>query len=144
VIVPDVNLLVYAVHRESPEHERARVWLDTIMNGDEPVGLGWAVLLGFTRIITNGRIFERPWTIADAVALVDTWLALPGVTIIDPMPRHWAMLRDLLTTAGRGSNLTTDAHLATLCIERGATLHSADNDFARFRSLRWVNPLTVG
>jgi hypothetical protein len=49
----------------------------------------------------------------------------------------------MLDAAGRGANLTTDAHLAALCIERGATLHSADNDFARFRRLDWVNPLAL-
>jgi uncharacterized protein len=143
VIVPDVNLLVYAVHQESPEHDRARRWLDELLTGDEPVGLPWAVLLGFTRITTNARIMSAPWPIRDAVALVDSWLAQSVVSVIDPTPRHWPLLSRLLATAGRGANLTTDAHLATLCIERGATLHSADNDFARFRTLRWVNPLAV-
>lgn len=144
MIVPDVNLLVYAVHQESPEHDRARRWLDELLTGDEPVGLPWVVLLGFTRITTNMRIMSAPWPIRDAVALVDRWLAQPVVTVIDPTPRHWQLLSQLLVTAGRGANLTTDAHLAALCIERGATLHSADNDFARFRTLRWVNPLAVG
>lgn len=144
MIVPDINLLVYAVHRESPQHERARAWLDALMRGDEPIGLAWAVLLGFTRLVTSPRIMERPWAIADAVDLVNAWLAQPAVTIIDPMPEHWSLLSEMLIAAGRGANLTTDAHLATLCIERGATLHSADNDFARFRALRWHNPLAVG
>lgn len=143
MIVPDVNLLVYAVHQESPEHDRARRWLDELLTGDEPVGLPWVVLLGFTRITTNARIMSAPWPVRDAVALVDTWLAQPVVTVIDPTPRHWQRLSQLLATAGRRANLTTNAHLAALCIERGVTLHSADNDFARFRTLRWVNPLAV-
>lgn len=144
MIVPDVNLLIYAVHRESPDHVVARQWLDTLITGDEPVGLPWAVVLGFTRLVTSARVLERPWAIDDAVALVDAWLAQPAVSLIDPTPRHWSLVRELLITAGRGANLTTDAHLAALCIERGATLHSADNDFARFRALRWINPLALG
>ncbi len=143
MIVPDVNLLVYAIHQESPEHARARRWLDQLLTGDEPVGLPWAVILGFVRITTHARIMQTPWTIDEAAALVDRWLAQRTVTVIDPTNRHWSILRSLLTAAGRGANLTSDAHLAAICIERGATLHSADNDFARFRELRWVNPLAV-
>lgn len=84
-----------------------------------------------------------PWTVREAAALVEQWLAQPPVSVIEPTDRHWGILRELLGAAGRGANLTTDAHLAALCIERGATLHSADNDFARFRALRWVNPLAI-
>jgi toxin-antitoxin system PIN domain toxin len=141
MIVPDVNLLVYAVHQESPEHQRAQRWLDDLMTGDEPVGLPWVVILGFLRITTHPRIMESPWSIDDASALVDQWLAQRVVTVIHPTDRHWSVFRGLLAATGRGANLTTDAHLAALCIERGATLHSADTDFARFRTLNWVNPL---
>lgn len=51
------------------------------------------------------------------------------------------MLRELLEDAGTAGNLTTDAHLAAVAIEHGATLCSADRDFGRFSGLRWVNPL---
>ncbi|MGH8488528.1 MAG: PIN domain-containing protein [Gammaproteobacteria bacterium] len=37
--------------------------------------------------------------------------------------------------AGTGGNLTTDAHLAALAIEHGATLGSFDGDFERFSGL---------
>jgi toxin-antitoxin system PIN domain toxin len=143
MIIPDVNLLIYAVHAESPEHRRARRWLDALMTGDEPVGLPWVVILGFLRITTHARIMQSPWSIEAASGLVEQWLAQRVVTVIHPTDRHWSVLRGLLDTAGRGANLTTDAHLAAMCIERGATLHSADNDFARFRTLNWVNPLAL-
>ena len=143
MIVPDVNLLVYAVHQESPEHRRAQRWLDDVMTGDEPVGLPWMVILGFLRITTHARIMQSPWSISAASDLVDQWIAQRVVTVIHPTERHWGVLRELLDASGRGANLTTDAHLAAMCIERGATLHSADNDFARFRTLRWVNPLAL-
>jgi predicted nucleic acid-binding protein len=40
-----------------------------------------------------------------------------------------------------GGNLVSDAHLAALAVEHGATLHSTDRDFSRFDGLRWENPL---
>ena len=39
------------------------------------------------------------------------------------------------------SDLVPDAMLATLALEHGLTVYSADTDFARFPEARWVNPL---
>ena len=49
--------------------------------------------------------------------------------------------RSLLRAAGTAGNLTSDAHLAAITIEHAATLASADNDFRRFASLDYFNPL---
>jgi predicted nucleic acid-binding protein len=38
-------------------------------------------------------------------------------------------------------NLIPDAHLAALAVEHGLTLCSTDGYFARFRPLRWLNPI---
>lgn len=142
MIVPDVNLLVYAVHQESPHHLAAKAWLDRVLNGDEPVGFAWTVIIGFVRVATNPRVVSgTPIPIDRAVAIVELWLSRHVVSVIEPGARHWPTLRQLLTEARRGGNLTTDAHLAALCIERGATLCSADGDFQRFRGLRYENPL---
>jgi predicted nucleic acid-binding protein len=46
-----------------------------------------------------------------------------------------------LSEVGAAGNLTTDAHLATLAISHGAILISCDSDFARFKGLRWENPI---
>ena len=76
-----------------------------------------------------------------ALEFVDEWLTLPAVEIVLPGDRHWPVFRNLLKAAGTAGNLTSDAHLAALAIERGATVFSADNDFGRFPGLRYVNPL---
>lgn len=142
MIVPDVNLLVYAVHQESAQHTAAKQWLDELLNGDEPVGFAWTVITGFIRVATNPRVVTgQPMTLGRAIDLMELWLSRPMVSTIEPGPQHWRILRELLHAAGRGGNLTTDAHLAALCVERGATLHSADGDFQRFRGLRYENPL---
>ena len=142
MIVPDVNLLVYAVHAESPMHARAARWLVATLDGDEPVGIPWVVSIAFLRLVTNRRIFPDAFPVDDAVAVVDGWYARRFVTALDPGPDHWAILRGLILDTGTAGNLTSDAHLAALCIERGAVLHTADADFGRFPGLRWTNPLT--
>jgi hypothetical protein len=137
----DLNLLLYAVNRDSPQHQRARSWLERTLGDDEPVGLSWVVVLGFLRLATSPRVFPRPLAPDQAVAAVDGWLAQPAVVTVAPGAEHWRVLRNLLTESGTAGNLTTDAHLAALAIEHGAELCSTDGDFARFRRLRWLNPL---
>ena len=107
----------------------------------ETVGLPWVVSLGFVRITTSHRIFERPLSADEAFSIVGQWLEHPLVQPVEPQDGHWERLQKLLTLLGTAGNLTTDAHLAALAIEHGATLYSADHDFARFEGLRWINPL---
>lgn len=137
-----MNLLLYALNEDAPQHENARIWWEGAVNSGEPLGLAWAVILGFLRLSTRPGLFLRPLTCEQALVVVDRWLALPNVLPIHPGVRHWTVLRELLHRAGTAGNLTTDAHLAALAVEYGATLYSTDNDFVRFRpALLFVNPL---
>jgi toxin-antitoxin system PIN domain toxin len=122
-------------------HLPARRWLEALLNGDHPIGLPWAVLVGFVRVTTSRRIFDNPITPSDALAATDKWIASPIVQIIEPGTQHYAIFRRLVESTP-GGNIATDAHLAALAIEHDAELHSNDGDFARFSGLRWVNPLT--
>lgn len=140
-MIPDLNLLMYAVDREAPDHEVALGWWEGTLSGSETVGLAWTVLLGFIRLTTNARVVRSPLEPAEALGHVDRWLALPVTTVVDPTDRHTLVLRDLLGRTGAAGNLVADAHLAALAIEHGAELHSADRDFGRFPGLRWANPL---
>jgi len=137
----DLNLLLYAVNTDAAHHQAAKRWLETTLNDDEPVALPWSVLLGFLRIATNHRILPRPLKVPEAVTIVDGWLSQPVVRILEPGEEHWRILKSLLAETGTAGNLTSDAHLATLAIENGATLCSTDTDFQRFPRLRWTNPL---
>jgi toxin-antitoxin system PIN domain toxin len=141
VIVPDVNLLVYAYSATAPEHERAGAWWRRAMEGEEPVGLPWAVTVGFLRLMTSGAIITPPLRPAVALDAVESWYERRQVQVLDPGPRHLGILRGLLVGAGVAGKLTADAHLAALAIEHGCELHSNDADFGRFSGLRWVNPL---
>ena len=137
----DLNLLLYAVNRDSARHQRAKAWLERVLGGEESVALPWVVLLGFLRLATSPHIFASPISVDQAVAVVDGWLEQPPVVALNPGDEHWSIMRDLLGDAGSAGNLTTDAHLAALAIENGAELCSTDGDFARFAQLRWINPI---
>jgi len=137
----DVNLLLYAVDESSAYHGAARPWLEGCLSGSETVALDWSVLLAFIRLSTRARIFAQPLTPAQALDLIDGWLAQPNVTVVHPTDRHSAILRELLEQVGTAGNLTSDVHLAAIAIEHGAELYSLDNDFSRFSGLHWINPL---
>jgi uncharacterized protein len=141
MIVPDINLLVHAYNSDSRVHAAARRWWEQLLNGTRPVGLAWVTALGFIRLTTHRQVLANPLPAPAACARVRSWLAQPSVTILHPGTRHADVLFGLLETLGTGGNLTTDAHLAALCIEHQAELHSTDADFARFQGLRWVNPV---
>jgi uncharacterized protein len=123
-----------------PQHEDSRAWLQERFTAIAKVGLPWHSLLGFLRISTNARVFERPMPIAQAWRRVEDWLAQPPAWIPTPTERHRAVLAELLGDGITG-DLVPDAHLAALAIEHGLTLCSTDGDFARFADLSWENPL---
>ena len=82
MILPDINLLIYAHNIRAPHHQKALEW----------------------------------WN-------------------------HFQTWSSLLKRLGTAGNLTTDAHLAALAIERGLILQTTDADFARFSGLKWNNPV---
>ena len=141
MIVPDVNLLVYAYNADAPRHDAARVWVQEAMNGAEAVGLPWAVVCGFICITTHPRVFLEPLRPIEAVGHVRQWLSCPAVDVLDPGPRHLQIMEDLLDQAGSAGSLTTDIHVAAIAIEYQCALASSDVDFGRFSGLKWVNPL---
>ena len=141
MILPDVNLLVYAVDETSVFHVGAETWWDEALSSSQIVGLCYPSMLGFLRLVTNRRVFVAPLSVTEAVDYVRGWLAQPNTTIVVPTPRHWPLLETLLKSTAIGANLTTDAHIAALAIEHGYTVYSNDTDFARFNNLSWENPL---
>ncbi|MFN8150310.1 MAG: TA system VapC family ribonuclease toxin [Solirubrobacterales bacterium] len=135
--IADANVLLYAHNSASKHHEKSRIWLRDSLSEAEPTGLAWVALVAFLRIGTNSAIFPRPFEPDEALDLIDSWLDHPGTQLVEPGREHRRILRELVESAGTAGNLTTDAHIAAIAIENGATLASFDADFHRFKSLRF-------
>lgn len=118
----DVNVLLYAHDTSAHDHARCRDWLVRVLKGDEHVGLPWPTLLGFVRIATNPRAVCRPLAGPDACAIVSRWLARPQAVIVEPGERYWALFHDLVARGQVQGPLVSDAALAALAIEQGATV----------------------
>jgi uncharacterized protein len=141
MILVDANLLLYAEDSLSEHHQAARTWWDAQLSGAEPVCLCWPVLTAFIRIGTNVRLHRRPLTLGEAVERVQSWFDQPCVRIIYPGEQHWAIFQVMLRDGKAIGSLVSDAHLAAMAVEHNCILQSTDVDFARFKGLKWNNPI---
>jgi uncharacterized protein len=137
LILPDVNVLLYAFRRDSDLHKPHAEWLSAVVNGKSAFGMSPQVLSSVVRIATNPRIFVRPSRAAEVIAFADALLDQVHCRIVQPGARHWAIFRDLCKVANASGNLVQDAWLAALAIEHGCEWITTDSDFAKFPGLRW-------
>jgi uncharacterized protein len=141
MILPDVNILIYAHREQAPDHVRYRDWLASTGEGPEPYGYSELVLSSFVRIVTNPRVFSQPTPLESALEFVDRLREPVNAVRISPGQRHWSIFCDLCRRANAKGNLIPDAYLAALAIESGSEWVTTDRDFARFPGLRWKHPL---
>lgn len=141
MILPDVNILIYAYREGAPDHAAHREWLAGAVGGDASFAMSDVVLSGFLRLVTNARVFNPTVPLADALQFVNALRGQPNCVQVVPGPGHWAIFERLCPAAHAKGNLIPDAFLAALAIENGCELITADRDFARFPGLRWRHPL---
>ena len=141
MILPDANLLLYAVNTDSIDHSKALKWWQELIESGAAVGLYTGVVFAFVRLSTNRRVFQRPLTTEEAFAYLHNWLDFPAVSLIDAELEDIATAEALLTAAGTAANLVSDAQIAAAAQRLNGTVHSADADFGRFPKIKWHNPL---
>lgn len=140
MILPDVNVLLYAFRSDSTHHGAALAWVEALVNGDEAYGMSPQVLGSVVRLATHPRVFVAPSRLEDALAFARVLLEQPQCTAIVPGTRHWAIFEDLCRRAAASGNLVQDAWFAALAMESGCEWVTTDGDFARFPGLRWRRP----
>jgi hypothetical protein len=137
VILPDVNVLLFAFRSDSENHAAYRAWLEDVVNGEAAYGISPQVLSSVIRLATHPRIFAHPSRLADASAFATVVSEQPHCQVVQPGPRHWNIFTTLCQTANATGNLVQDAWLAALAIEAGCEWITTDRDFSRFEGLRW-------
>lgn len=142
MILPDVNVVVYAHREDAVDHRRYREWLEGILQSSQPYGMSDHVLSGFLRVVTHPRVFMPPSPIRSALDFVRQIREQPNCRIISPGSRHWQIFTDLCQSLSASGNLVPDVWFAALAIESDCEWITTDRDFERFPSLRWRHPLT--
>ncbi|HEX9886397.1 MAG TPA: type II toxin-antitoxin system VapC family toxin [Longimicrobiales bacterium] len=141
MILPDVNVLVYAHREDAPRHPEYRLWLEQVLTGPSTYGISDLVMSGFLRIVTHPRVFQDPTPPTQALAFARAVRDRENRVPVEPGPRHWALFVELCQRAGARGNLIPDAYIAALAIESGAELLTTDRDFSRFPGLKARHPL---
>ena len=141
MILPDVNVLVYAHRQDAEQHDLYRAWLEEALDGAEVCGVSDLILSGCLRVLTHPKVFLPPTPLPQAVAFVEQLRAHPRMTIVSPGRRHWEIFRELCGKAAARGNLVSDAWHAAVAIEHGCEWITTDRDYARFPGLRWHHPL---
>lgn len=137
MIIPDVNILVYAFHSAAPQHKPAQQWLSNALNRHETIGLLDVVATGFVRVMTNPKLFHKPLTAQQALTALNTIFEAPNGTLLSSSPGTWTTFTELVRLHKLKASDIPDAWIAAAVIEEEATLLSQDQGFARFRELRW-------
>jgi len=141
VLLPDVNVLIYAHRVESPEHARYAEWLRRLARGPEPFALSELGASGFVRIVTNPKIWDEPTATEDALTFIESLRRRSNARLLTHGPGSWDVFAQLCVAARARGKLVADAYHAALAIEHGCELVTADGDFARFAGLRYSHPL---
>lgn len=140
MILPDVNVLVYAFRSDAADHERYATWLTAVLNSPNAYGISPQVLSSVVRVCTHRKIFARPSRLEQALEFCDVLMRQPNATIVAPGERHWLIFSELCASAQATGNLVQDAWFAALAIESGCEWITTDRDFARFPGLNWRPP----
>jgi toxin-antitoxin system PIN domain toxin len=140
LILPDVNVLVYAFRSDAQKHSQHKSWLESVINGSAAYGVSPQVLSGLVRICTHPRIFARPSSLAESFEFCRTLLEQPNATVITPGERHWSIFEVLCQKSSASGNLVQDAWFAALAIESGSEWITSDHEYARFPGLNWRAP----
>ena len=139
MLLPDVNVFIYAHREDGPEHARYAAWLHGLTSSTAPFALSEVVLAGFLRIVTNRKIFHPPTPMDTAIRFCQNLVAHPRAVMVAPGRHHWEIFVGLCRYIE--GPLVSDAYLAALAVEHGCELVSTDSDFGRFPDLRWSHPL---
>lgn len=140
MILPDVNVLIYAFRADVPQYAVCRPWLTRIVAGEARFGLSPIVLAAVVRITTNPRAFRTPSPVREVFGFCQDLLAQPNCQVVDPGERHWDIFRRLCSETGIRGPRVTDAWFAALAIESGCEWITLDRDYARFPGLKWQVP----
>lgn len=138
MIVPDVNVLIYAFHSSSPEHAAARSWLEDALTRRETVAILDVVATGFLRVMTNPRLFSEPLDSSQAIAALEAVLGAPNAVLLRAGNSTWGIFSELVELHKLRGHDIPDAWIAAAVMGEEATLLSNDTGFDRFRELQWV------
>jgi uncharacterized protein len=135
LILFDANVLIHAFRSDAPDHERYKVWVESVITGPLDYGVSTQVLAMVIRVCTHPRVFQRPSSLQDVLRFCRVLLQQPNAILVNPGKEHWSIFESACEAFGVTGNLVQKAWLAALAIESGCELITTDPDYGRFKKL---------
>lgn len=130
----DINIWIYAHRVDQPDHAFYRDYVETTLHACDAFALSPLVAAGFVRVVTNSRFPNGPTPLPQALATIDSIVALDHCHWIMPGQRHWQLLSNLCRQGNCTGKLVADAQHAAMAIEHGCQWVTRDPDFETFVS----------
>jgi len=141
VIIPDLNILIYAYNASAKEHAKAKAWWEQQIGSGELIGIPWVVLLGFLRILSGTKVVEEPYRTEELFSIIDSWLSYTNVQPLEQTLESYQVLKELMIELNLSGASTTDASIAALAFANKAKVATNDTDFFRYKELELLNPI---
>lgn len=142
MILPDINLLIYAHNEADVRYPAAKQWFEDLLNSNKSACFCWETLNGFIRISTNPAAMPKPLSLAQAFNTVQGWMEQPTFVLLTPRPDHMETLRRTAIDAEAAGKRFSDAVLAAYAISYNIRFASTDRHFRMFSKLKLIDPLS--
>ena len=140
--VLDANVLAYAVDAEAPQHAASRALLDAAIDPSVTLYVTSQILCEFYSLITNPRRVRVVSSSAEALSIISSMLALPGLYVLPSPARTVAGWMQLLqrrpVTGGDVFDLQIVATMQANGVQRIYTFNTGD--FEVFPELAVMTP----
>ena len=95
MILPDVNVLIYAFHKDAPEHATCNPWPTAVVASDARFGLSRLALAALVRVTTNPRYHPGPSVRPKPSRSATISSPDPSCHVVGAGKRHWEFFAHL-------------------------------------------------
>lgn len=143
----DTNILFYAYNSDSPPHQSAYKWLESIQ-GREDVAISEFILVEFYCLLRNPSVLKRPLPAKDAVNVIQAYRNHPKWRIVGFPQESRGIHTQLWTYAGDPDfafRKIYDSRTALTLLHHGVTEFATRNikDFRNFDFQKVWDPTTT-
>lgn len=132
MLLPDVNILIYAHRVDSMYHAFYLEWLEEAIS-TSLFALTPMTAAGFLRVVTHPRYPGGQTPYNDAANTLESIIAHPNFRWVFPGLGHWTIFSRLCSKCNCSGNLISDAQHAAIAIEHHCKWVTRDTDFGIFR-----------
>lgn len=143
----DTNILLHAFNEDSPSHQVAYAWLNSIQR-DEDVTISEFILAELYGLLRNSAVIKHPLTADESVEVIQTYRSHPRWRLIG-FPTESRPLHDALWQRATSKNFAFrrlyDTRSALTMIAQGVTEFATVNvkDFENIGFRKVWNPLAA-